>query len=100
MEKTMIRTIAKAAVLTVALTATPAFASSEEGPGCGDASRDQWMSVDAAKAKGMALGYEVRQVKEEDGCYEIYAIDKNGARAELYMNPVTGEIIRSNDEDD
>jgi hypothetical protein len=56
------------------------------------------MSVEAAKAKGTELGYEVRRVKEEDGCYELYAIDKNGAKAELYMNPVTGDVVRSKED--
>jgi hypothetical protein len=89
----------KVAALSLILAAAPAYASSDEGEGCGSAPRDQWMSVDAAKAKGIAMGYEVRKVKVEDGCYELYAVDKNGARAELYMNPVSGEVVRSKDDD-
>ncbi len=95
----MNRIFLKAFALTAILAATPALASSDEADGCGGAPRDQWMSVDAAKAKGIEMGYEVRKVKEEDGCYELYAIDKKGARAELYMNPVTGQIVRSKDND-
>ena len=96
----MKRIVLKALALSIVLAATPAFASGDEGTGCGNAPRTQWMSVDAAKAKGMELGYEIRRVKEEGGCYELYAIDKSGARAELYMNPVTGQIVRSGGEDD
>ena len=97
----MNRIFLKAAALSLVLAAAPAYASSDGdgGDSCGNAPRDQWMSVDAAKAKGIALGYEVRNVKVEDGCYELYAIDKKGARAELYMNPVTGTVVRSKDND-
>ncbi len=95
----MNRIVLKAAALSIVLAAAPAYASSGGGEGCGSAPRDQWMSVDAAKVKGMELGYQVRKVKEEDGCYELYAIDKNGAKAELYMNPVTGQIVRNKVDD-
>jgi hypothetical protein len=95
----MNRIFLKAIALSVVLAAAPAYASSDEGEGCGNAPRDQWMSVDAAKAKGIELGYQIRQVKEEGSCYELYAIDKSGARAELQMNPVTGEIVSGKDED-
>ena len=89
----------KAIALSAVLAAAPAYASDDEGKGCGNAPRDQWMSVDAVEAKGVAMGYEVRRVKEEDGCYELYAIDKNGAKTELYMNPVTGDVVRSKEDD-
>lgn len=93
----MIRMFLTAAGLTLALASIPAHASDDDvrcnGP------REQWMSVDAAKAKGIELGYDVRRVKEEDGCYEIYAIDKNGAKVELYLDPVTGDVVRSKSDD-
>jgi len=74
--------------------ALPALAEGDSAS-CGDASRDQWMSEDAVKAKAVELGYDVRKVKEEDGCYEVYGIDKNGAKAEIYMHPVTGEVVKT-----
>lgn len=81
----------------LALTAAASLPALAEGDdaSCGNASRDQWMSEDAVKAKAAELGYEVRKVKEEDGCYEVYGIDKNGAKAEIYLNPVTGEVVKT-----
>ncbi|MFZ2470148.1 MAG: PepSY domain-containing protein [Parvibaculum sedimenti] len=79
--------------------AVPAFAEEEGKASCGNAPREQWLSEDAIKAKGTALGYEVRRVKAEDGCYELYVIDKNGAKAELYFNPVTGERVNGKEDD-
>ncbi len=73
--------------------AIPAYASSTDGK-CG-AVTGKWMNADAAKSVAAKNGFEARRVKREDGCLEIYAIDKNGARVELYMNPVTGKIIRT-----
>ncbi len=55
----------------------------------------QWMSKSAAKGKATDMGYDVRRVKRENGCYEIYAIGKNGARVEIYMNPVTGAVVKT-----
>jgi hypothetical protein len=45
------------------------------------------------------MGYKVRQVKVEDGCYEIYAVDKNGQRIEAYFNPVTAEVVKTKIDD-
>ncbi len=85
------------ATLALITAAAPAFA--EDSPSCGNAPESEWMSVDAISAKFTADGYTVRQVKVEDGCYEIYAKDKNGMKVETYVNPVTGAVV-SNKTDD
>ena len=33
-----------------------------------------------------ADGYKVRQVKVEGGCYEVYATDRDGMRANMAFN--------------
>ncbi len=71
---------------------TPAMASSDKA-GC-MAVKGEWMSEDAIKAKATELGYEVRRVKKEDGCYEVYGITKDKSLVEIYMNPVTGEVVK------
>lgn len=75
--------------------AAPALAD-DDGADCGNAPRAQWMTEDAAKSKAADLGYEVRGMREENGCYEIYAVDKTGAKVELQMHPVTGAVVKSN----
>ena len=40
----------------------------------------------------MPIGFEVRQVKVEDGCYEVYGI-KDGKKVEAIFNPATGEQV-------
>lgn len=72
-------------------TAMPAFASSDNY--CGNADTSTWMSVDALKVKASEMGYDVKKVEIDDGCFEIYAI-KDGKRVEAYLNPVSGEVVR------
>ena len=86
-----------ATAITLAALSFPlaAQASSE----CGNAPKDQWMSEEALKLKATELGYDVRSVKVEDGCYEAYAIDKNGNRVEAYFDPATGEIVKTKTDD-
>ena len=85
------------AILFALAAAAPARA--EEDQSCGAAPKAEWLTEEAIRAKGVALGYEVRRVKVEDGCYELYGVDKNGARAEIYLHPVTGEIVDRKSDD-
>lgn len=64
-----------------------------ENESCGDAPKSQWLSEQAIKDKAAAQGLDVRQVKVEGSCYEIKATDKNGARVERVVNPVTGAFV-------
>ena len=47
-------------------------------------------------------GYEVKNIKIEPGCYEIFAPDTNGKQVEMYVDPITGEQAagQSNDDSD
>lgn len=85
------RTLLSALLLTAAIS-VPAFASGEKFD-CGMTDKATWMSEDAAKAKGVELGYEVGKIKVEDGCYELYAKDKDGKKLEVFMHPVSGEVV-------
>ncbi len=72
--------------------ASPALAS--ESDRCGTTPRDQWLPEATIKTKVGELGYEVRKIKAENGCYEVKGVDKNGAKVELYVHPVTAEIVK------
>ncbi len=72
--------------------ASPVMASDNDY--CGNTS-GEWMSRDAVKSIMIENGYDVRRIKQDDGCYEIYAIDKKGDRVEVYINPVTGKIVKT-----
>ena len=45
------------------------------------------------------MGYrEIKVFKTSGSCYEIYAIDAKGHKAEVYFNPVDGSVVQSNDD--
>ena len=52
------------------------------------------MSDAALTEKAKGLGYDVRSITAENGCLEAYAIDKDGKRVEVYLNPATGDVVQ------
>ena len=78
----------------IALISMPTIALA--GPNCTTEPREKWMTEDAMKAKAATLGYErIETFKISGDCYEIYGYTKDGRKAELYLNPVTGDIVKS-----
>lgn len=59
-----------------------------------------WMSIGEIVAKVEGQGYRIREIEIDDGLYEIKAIDTNGMRVEVDLDPVTGEPVRGWREDD
>jgi hypothetical protein len=70
-----------------------AFASTYQGS-CTDAPKSEWMAQQEIKAKYEKEGYTVKRVKTGGSCYEVYAIDKNKKKTELFVNPVNGALIQ------
>jgi hypothetical protein len=62
------------------------------GRPCTSAPQTQWLTLEALQTKVEALGYKVQKAKLKNACGEIYALDKNGARVELFVDPTSGEI--------
>lgn len=52
------------------------------------------MNEGAITAIATAQGYEVKNVKEEDGCWEVKGT-KDDKRIEAYFNPVSGELVKA-----
>ena len=63
------------------------------GRPCTAAPQSQWLPMQALEAKVEALGYKVQKSKLKAACGEIYTIDRNGARVELFVDPTNGNII-------
>lgn len=86
----------KLAILTAALAALGTVAAAQAGTlgrPCTSAPEAQWLSLDALKAKAEAAGYRVQKAKLKAACGEIYALDRSGARVELFVDPTSGQII-------
>ena len=39
-------------------------------------------------------GWAIKKVKIDDGCYEVYATDKDGNRKEVYFHPITFAVVK------
>ncbi len=74
---------------------TPSIA--QAAPKCTAEPREKWMSEAAMQAKVADLGYDrIRTFKVSGDCYEIYGYTKDGQKAEVYFNPVTGAVVKAN----
>lgn len=76
-----------AAAIAAAFFATPSLATGlatcDSGPQSG------WQSQDKLAGDLKTRGWQVRRIKIDGGCYEVYAIDDKGQRVEAYFHPVT-----------
>jgi hypothetical protein len=101
MEKGM--TLKFAALAAAAAAGIAAFASmaaaDNDALKCTSAEQAAWMSQDATKDLLMQQGYkEVRKIKVTDGnCYEVYGIDAQGEKVEVYLDPTNGSLVAKED---
>ena len=51
-------------------------------------------SKDEIKSMLEAQGYQVKKLGEEDGCVEMKGFDRDQKRVEVYIDPVTGKIVK------
>ena len=83
--------------LTVAASALSVAAMASAAPVCTKLPPAKWLSQAQMKAKIAKMGYRDIKVFQVSGsCYEIYAHTKDGKRAEVYFNPVTGAVVQNN----
>jgi hypothetical protein len=79
-----------APVLVAAAIATGAFSAQATGLAtCDSGPKSGWQPVEKLEAQLKEKGYIVRRIKEDGGCYEVYAFDEKGQRGEFYFHPVT-----------
>ena len=74
---------ATAALLAAAPASATGLYTCESGP------REGWKSKEALQEKLTGEGWNVRFIKEDGGCWEVYALDAKGDRVEAYFHPVT-----------
>jgi hypothetical protein len=59
-----------------------------------DVPKSEWKKQTELKDKLLADGWKkVRQVKTENGCYEVYGFNEKNERAEVFFNPKTFEKV-------
>jgi hypothetical protein len=62
---------------------------------CDSGPKSGWQSTEKLEQQLKDKGWQVRRIKEDGGCYEVYAFDEKGQRGEFYFHPVTLAPIAS-----
>lgn len=89
----------------ITLTAIAAFSlntAAVAGADCPEAPKSEWLSeLDMQKKIINNYGFTIHKFKVDDNCYEIYGMapesdaeDAKSVKAEIYFNPVNGEIVK------
>ena len=80
----------KILILTIAsLVALPALAEER----C-NVDKAKWRPVEELKAELGAKGWTISNVKEEDGCYEVYGKDAQGRSFKAKVDPETLRVVK------
>jgi hypothetical protein len=56
---------------------------------CDSGAKSTWQPVEKLESQLKEKGFTVRRIKEDGGCYEVYALNEKGERGEFYFHPVT-----------
>lgn len=57
---------------------------------CEPTDRAQWLTQAELAERLETLGWSVRRMKEDGGCWEVYGTTPEGQRVEGYFHPTTG----------
>lgn len=84
-----------ALLLPLLLLATPATAQfvDHDKVRCPDVPKEEKRPQMDLQRKLKAEGWKVRQVKDFNGCYEVYGFDEKGERTEAFFDPKTFALI-------
>jgi hypothetical protein len=60
---------------------------------CAPVPKDEMRPQMELQRKLTSEGWKVRQIKNFNGCYEVYGFDEKGQRAEAFFDPKTFEKV-------
>lgn len=60
---------------------------------CDSGARETWQPQEKLEKMLVERGWKIRRVKEDGGCYEVYAFDEKGERVEAYFHPKTLTLV-------
>lgn len=78
-------------LLAAALAASGAASATGFCPIKDSGSLDKWQPKETLEKKLVGEGWQVRRIKVDAACYEVYATDPSGKRVEAYFDPRTLE---------
>lgn len=66
-----------------------AGASAQHAERCEPIPKDQWKPQAELERRLTDMGWKIRRVKIENGCYEVYGHDERGVKVEVFFHPKT-----------
>ena len=76
-----------AAVLAASSLTAPAHATGLAT--CDSGPQEKWQPQEKLQKMLTDRGWQIRRIKIDGGCYEVYAITEKGERVEAYFHPLT-----------
>ena len=92
--KPTLKRVVIATAVTAACVAPSAYATGLAT--CDSGPREGWQSQGALEKQLVSQNWQVRRIKVDGGCYEVYGINENGERVEAYFHPVTLAPVPTN----
>lgn len=82
-----------AGLLATGVTIAPVFAQNVATDSA--AERGNWLSIPQIHDKVIAAGYrDISEIEREDNAYEVKAIDRDGRKVKLVVDPTNGDLVR------
>ena len=81
--------------LTVSLALCIAPTAALAAANCPKYPKAEWMPQGEARAKIESMGYKISKFKIDGHCYEIYGVDKEGRKAEVYFDVKTLNVVKA-----
>ena len=60
---------------------------------CESGDQSNWKTQAELRTEVKENGWEVRHIKVDGGCYELYGQNPDGKRVEAYFDPITLEVL-------
>ena len=68
-------------------------AQAQHAERCEPIPKDQWRPQAELERKLTDMGWKIRRVKIENGCYEVYGTDEKGGKVEVFFHPKTFDRV-------
>ena len=83
MRRLLLASFAAIASLTTGSVFATGLATCDSGP------QESWQSQEKLTKMLTEKGWQIRRIKIDGGCYEVYALNEKGERVEAYFHPKT-----------
>jgi hypothetical protein len=80
-------------ICAVLLALAHAAAYAQHAERCEPIPKDQWKPQAELERKLTDMGWKIRRIKIENGCYEVYGTDERGGKVEVFFHPKTFDRV-------